>query len=81
MMTALDLEFERALHFHEWDMKVIMIMDYRLWLQGLYVFIQCPPLRPLSTQPTTRKYKIPSLPSCPDDPGMTCPSGKGSAGT
>ena len=30
-----------------------------------------------STLLTTRKHNTPSLPSHPDDPGMTCPSLKG----
>ena len=40
IMTVLDLEFERALHYHDEGYEVTMIMEYQLRLWGLYVFIK-----------------------------------------
>ena len=81
MMTPLDLEFEKVLYYH--DKGYESDNDYRLPAQVMMpvCIIQFSPLRSPLTWLTTRKHNTPSLPSCPDDPGMTSPSMKGSAGT
>ena len=78
MMTALDLEFEKAMHYHK---GYESDNDYGLPAQVMRPVCIYSPLRAPSTWLITRKHNTPSFPSCPDDPGTTYPSVKGSVGT
>ena len=81
IMTALDLELVKDLHYH--DKGYESDNDYGLPAQVMWpvIFIQSQALRPPSTLQTTREHNVPSLASCQDDPGMSCLSIKESTDT
>ena len=81
MMTTLNLEFEKALHYHEEEYE--SDNDYGLPAQvmrPMHIYSVSTTGAP-STWLTTRKHNTPSLPSCPHNPGMTYPPMKESADT
>ena len=56
--------------------RIMTALD--LEFEAMYMSIKSQLLIPPSTPLTMRKYNVPSLPSCPDDPGMSYLSVKGS---
>ena len=78
-MTALDLDFEKALHYHSEGCESDNVYGLTAQVMRLCTFINSQQLRPPLAPPPTRKCNIPPLSSCPNHPGMTFPSVKGSA--
>ena len=80
IMTALDLEFKRALHYH--DEGYESDNDYGLRCLLVFSFFSVYSVSTMEASfnlLTTREHNVPSFPSHPGDPGMSCLSVKESA--
>ena len=66
MMTALDLEFERPLHYHDAGMRATTAMGAHPRSQDLSVCTPCSQQRPPFTELTSPQPSTQSHPSLPD---------------
>ena len=79
MMTALDLEFEKALHYHDEGYESDNNYGLPAEVMRPVCIFQFPPLRASFNTADYKEALHTISPSPQDDPGITCPSVNGSA--